>query len=238
MLPEFVPVVVHDFLLLLRSWEPDDTRDNKIRQLAANGASPQRAVDIHTGGRRTATPIPDATYAESMITLSEQPKLAFSWSWLREYTFQTDAALHLLAKFQRFELFLLFLTWSLVLLPLLGSERMQATFPTSWAKVSVDVRALIPTRAVTSCGVWANGLVLWFGWRRAEGVVWGIQSPRWWWGKWAQILFWSRWSRQSGGRWGRRWMRFEFDVFVSASASVRAETSLVEGANLLIQTKV
>ena len=239
MLPEFVPVVVHDFFFLLGSWEPDDTRNYKIRQLAANGASPQRAVDIHTGGRRTATPVPDATYAESMITLSEQPKLAFSWSWLREYAFQTDAALHLLAKFQRFELLVLFLARFLVLLPLLGPERMQATFPASWAKVSVDVGALVATRAVTSCGVWADGLVLWFGCRRAEGegVVWGIRSPRWWWGKWAQILFWSRWSRQSGGRWSRRWMRFEFDVFVPASASVRAETSLVEGANLLIQTK-
>lgn len=88
-----------------------------------------------------------------MITLSEQPKLAFSWSWLREYAFQTDAALHLLAKFQRFELLVLFLARFLVLLPLLGPERMQATFPASWAKVSVDVGALVATRAVTSCGV-------------------------------------------------------------------------------------
>lgn len=153
MLPELVPVVVHDLLLLFRIREPDDTRDNKVGQLAANGASPQRAVDIHTSGRRAATPVPDAPYAESVITLREQPELPLGRSRLREHTLQTDAALHVLAELQRFELLVLLLARFPVLLSLLGSERVQAAFPAGRAEVSVDVRALVAARAVSRCGV-------------------------------------------------------------------------------------
>lgn len=151
--PELVPVVVHDLLFLFRIREPDDTRDNEVGELAAYGASPQRAVDIHPSGRRAAAPVPDASYAESVITLGEQPELAFGWSGLREHTLQADAALHVLAKLQRFELLVFLLARFLVLLALLWSEGMQAAFGASRAEVSVDVRALVAAWAVSGRGV-------------------------------------------------------------------------------------
>lgn len=153
LLPELVPVVVHDLLFLFRIREPDDTRDNEVGELAAYGASPQRAVDIHPSGRRAAAPVPDASYAESVITLGEQPELAFGWSGLREHTLQADAALHVLAKLQRFELLVFLLARFLVLLALLWSEGMQAAFGASRAEVSVDVRALVAAWAVSGRGV-------------------------------------------------------------------------------------
>lgn len=150
LLPELVPVVVHDLLFLFRIREPDDTRDNEVGELAAYGASPQRAVDIHPSGRRAAAPVPDASYAESVITLGEQPELAFGWSGLREHTLQADAALHVLAKLQRFELLVFLLARFLALL---WSEGMQAAFGASRAEVSVDVRALVAAWAVSGRGV-------------------------------------------------------------------------------------
>lgn len=88
-----------------------------------------------------------------MITLGEYPELPFGRSGLREHTLQTDAALHVLAKLQRFELLMLLLARSLVLLSLHWSEGMQAMFLTRWAEVSVDVGALVAAWAVASCGV-------------------------------------------------------------------------------------
>lgn len=148
--PEFRLVYVNDLLLLFRSRVPDNTRHNEIRQLATYRTSSQRAVHIHPRNRSTAAPVTNTLYAKGMMALRQQPKLPLPWSGFRQNTIQTDATLDVLTLLQSFHVFLLLLAFFRVLFSLLGSERMQTLLPAGAADVSVHVRTLAASRAISS----------------------------------------------------------------------------------------
>lgn len=169
--PEFCLVYVNDLLLLFRSRVPDNTGDNEIRQLATYRTSSQRAVHIHPRNRSTAAPVTNALYTERMMALRQQPKLPFPWSSFRQDTIQTDTTLDLLTSLQRLDVFLLLLALFRVLLSLLGSERVQTLLPAGAADVSVHVRTLAASRAITSSGEGADRVFSWVGVTEVNGFV-------------------------------------------------------------------